>query len=44
MVSSSLANPALEQQVLDRVRLLNFGARNVPAFTFPNYPIHFITS
>ncbi|MDB5971750.1 MAG: hypothetical protein JWQ90_4200 [Hydrocarboniphaga sp.] len=39
MVSSELGDPELEEKILQRVRLLNFGAKNVPAFTYPNYPI-----
>lgn len=44
IVSSSFGNPELEQKILMRVKMLNFGAKNVPAFTFPNYPINFIPS
>lgn len=41
IVSSELGNPDLERKIIARVLLLNFGAKDVPAFTFPNYPIHF---
>lgn len=44
IVSSSFSNPELEQKILMRVKMLNFGAKNVPVFTFPNYPINFIPS
>jgi TonB family protein len=44
LVSSSFGNQTLEQKVLQRVRMLNFGARDVPVFNYPNYPIHFISS
>jgi len=42
LVSSSFANPALEQKLLARIRLMNFGAKDVPLFTYPNYPIDFL--
>lgn len=42
LVSSSFANPALEQKLLARIRQMNFGARDVPLFTYPNYPIDFL--
>lgn len=41
IVSSELGDPDLERKIIARVLLLNFGAKDVPAFTFPNYPIHF---
>ena len=40
IVSSELGNPALEGKLLQRVKLINFGAEDVPSFTF-NYPIDF---
>jgi protein TonB len=39
LVSSELGDPELEDKILQRVKLLNFGAKNVPSFTYPNYPI-----
>lgn len=42
LVSSELGNPDLEAKVIQRVKLLNFGAKNVPEFTYPNYPIVFL--
>ena len=42
LVSSELGDPDLEQKVIQRVKLLNFGAKNVPEFTYPNYPIVFL--
>ncbi len=42
LVSSSFANPALEQKLLARIRQMNFGAKDVPLFTYPNYPIDFL--
>lgn len=42
LVSSSFANPALEQKLLARIRQMNFGARDVPSFSYPNYPIDFL--
>ncbi len=44
IVSSSFNSPELEQKILARVRLLNFGAKNVPPFSYPNYPISFVAS
>jgi TonB family protein len=40
IVSSQLGNPGLESKILQRVKLINFGAEDVPPFTF-NYPIDF---
>ncbi|WP_428385733.1 AgmX/PglI C-terminal domain-containing protein [Nevskia ramosa] len=42
LVSSSFANPALEQKLLARIRQMNFGAKDVPMFSYPNYPIDFL--
>lgn len=44
LVSSSFGNADLEQKILQRVRMLNFGAKNVPAYTYANYPINFLPS
>jgi len=44
LVASSFSDAELEQKILQRVKLLNFGAKNVPAYTYPNYPIHFLPS
>lgn len=44
LVSSSFADPELESKVVQRVKLLNFGAKDVPVFTYPNYPINFLPS
>jgi TonB family protein len=44
IVSSSFADADLEQKILQRVRMLNFGAKNVPPFSYPNYPISFLAS
>lgn len=44
LVSSSFGNPDLEQKILQRVRMLNFGAKNVPPYTYSNYPINFLPS
>ena len=41
IVSSSFNAPDFEQKILDRVRLLHFSAKNVPPFTYPDYPISF---
>ena len=40
IVSSELADTELEQKLIQRVKLINFGAEDVPVFTF-NYPIDF---
>lgn len=42
LVSSELGDPDLERKVIQRVKLLNFGRKNVPEFTYPNYPIVFL--
>lgn len=41
IVSSELGDPELERKILARVLLLDFGPKDVPAFTYPNYPINF---
>ena len=40
IVSSELADTELEQKLIQRVKLINFGKEDVPEFTF-NYPIDF---
>lgn len=40
IVSSELADTVLEQKLIQRVKLINFGSEDVPVFTF-NYPIDF---
>ncbi len=42
LVSSELGDADLERKVVQRVLLLNFGPKNVPEFTYPNYPIVFL--
>lgn len=42
LVSSELGDPDLERRVIQRVKLLNFGPKNVPEYTYPNYPIVFL--
>ncbi|MDD3761996.1 MAG: AgmX/PglI C-terminal domain-containing protein [Nevskiales bacterium] len=44
LVSSTFNDPELERKIVQRVQLLNFGAKNVPTFTYPNYPINFLPS
>lgn len=44
LVSSSFNNADLERKIIQRVMMMNFGAKNVPAFTYPNYPITFLPS
>lgn len=41
IVSSELGDPELERKILARVMLLDFGPKDVPTFTYPNYPIRF---
>jgi protein TonB len=41
LVSSELGDPDLERKVIQRVMLMNFGAKSVPPFTYPNFPIIF---
>ena len=42
LVSSTFGDDELEKKILARVRLLNFGARAVPVFHYPNYPINYL--
>lgn len=44
LVSSELNNPELERKILARIQLFNFGAKAVPSYTYPNYPIIFLPS
>ena len=44
LVSSSFGDADLENKIVQRVKLLNFGAKNVPPFTYPNYPINYLPS
>lgn len=41
IASSELGDPELEKKIIARVMLLDFGAKDVPPFTYPNYPIRF---
>jgi hypothetical protein len=41
IVSSELGDAELENKIVQRVMLLNFGAKAVPPFTYPNYPMSF---
>ncbi len=41
ILSSNMGDPEFESKVLARVKLLNFGPKDVPTFTYPNYPINF---
>ena len=41
VVSSTLNDPDLERKIVARIMLINFGAKAVPAQTFPSYPLHF---
>lgn len=44
VVSSTFGDTDLENKVVQRVKLLNFGAKDVPTFTYPNYPINYLPS
>lgn len=44
VVSSSYGDAELENKLVQRIKLLNFGAKNVPSFTYPNYPLNYIPS
>lgn len=44
VVSSTFNDPDLERKIVQRVMLMNFGPKNVPAYTYPNYPINFLPS
>lgn len=44
LVSSTFNDPDLERKVIQRVLLMNFGAKSVPPFTYPNYPINYLPS
>ena len=44
LVSSEMGDPDLERKIILRVQQLNFGAKAVPRFTYPNYPIFFLPS
>ncbi|TAM11396.1 MAG: TonB family protein [Nevskiaceae bacterium] len=42
VVYNNMGDKTLEAQVVARVKMLDFGAKAVPVFTYPNYPIHFV--
>ena len=42
IVSSSFFNADLKEKLLQRVSMLKFEAKAVPAFTYPNYPISYV--
>lgn len=44
LVSSAFSDPALEARLLRLIRQMNFGARNVPSYTVPRYPIDYLPS
>ncbi|SEQ67838.1 hypothetical protein SAMN04488038_109108 [Solimonas aquatica] len=44
LVSSTFNDAELERKVIQRVLLLNFGPKDVPPYTYPNYPINFLPS
>lgn len=41
VVTSNLNSKLLEAAIVANVRLLTFGTRDTPQFTYPNYPITF---
>lgn len=44
LVSSAFSDPALEARLLRLIRQMNFGARDVPSYTVPRYPIDYLPS
>lgn len=44
LVSSSFEDPGLHQRILTRVKMLQFEPRDVPQYTYPNYPINYVRS
>lgn len=42
LVSSAFSDPALEARLLRLIRQMNFGAREVPSYTVPRYPIDYL--
>lgn len=44
VVSSTFNDADLERKIVQRVMLMNFGPKNVPSYTYPNYPINFLPS
>ncbi len=42
VVSSSFNDPELEGKIVQRVKLLNFGPKDVATYTYPNYPINYL--
>ena len=41
VTSSTFSDPDLESQILETVRKITFGSRNVPAFSYSGYPINY---
>ena len=39
LVSSTFNDPDFERKIIQRVMSMSFGAKDVPPFTYPNYPI-----
>ena len=42
LVSSTFGDSELEEKILQRVRLMNFGPKNVGVFVYPNYPLAYL--
>ena len=42
LVSSTFGDPELEEKILQRVKLMNFGPKNVGVFVYPNYPLAYL--
>jgi len=42
VVSSTYGEKAVNEAIVAEVKKLNFGARDVPEFTYPDYPINFL--
>jgi outer membrane biosynthesis protein TonB len=44
LVTSTFNRPDLERKIVQRVMLFNFGAKPVPPYTYPDYPINLLPS
>ena len=41
VVESTTGSPEFDEKICTRIRLINFGAKNVPTQTIPSYPLYF---
>ncbi|MGH8443673.1 MAG: AgmX/PglI C-terminal domain-containing protein, partial [Solimonas sp.] len=42
IVSGSVGDPDIDRKLLQRIQLINFGTKSVPAFTVESYALHLI--